>query len=442
MRDIPFKTKLYTSILVVVTAVVLGVGPRLHWSELPRHATITAILLGIMIVIVERFEIDFPHGSFQFSITIGAILAFAAGITLGPVVGALVVIISEVISDAWTRLQPIKIVVNAANLGLATYLGAATYEFLDGGASTPLDSAQAMAATVAGALVYTMVNTWVLAVIIAPVVGDNPLRMWKANFSATYIFLVLPTLGSLVPIINDVNPIGIPILVVPLIGSHLAQRTLHQVAQETQGAMVGLTDALERRDPYTHRHSIRVTEYVSAILSEMPHIPALTQEAILNAARVHDLGKVGTGDAELQKAGPLTEQERLEMQQHAAIGADIISGLTIYQDSHAIVRHHHERWDGRGYPDGLQGEEIPLGARIIAVADTFDAMTSDRPYRRALSADDALAEILRQSGKQFDPQIVRAFERAFTTPARQSNPILHALATSLDTSSVKSSEAG
>jgi HD-GYP domain-containing protein (c-di-GMP phosphodiesterase class II) len=266
--------------------------------------------------------------------------------------------------------------------------------------------------------------------------------MWKANFSATYIFLVLPTLGSLVPIINDVNPIGIPILVVPLIGSHLAQRTLHKVAQETQGAMVGLTDALERRDPYTHRHSIRVTEYVSAILAEMPHIPALTQEAILNAARVHDLGKVGTGDAELLKAGPLTEQERQEMQQHAAIGADIISGLTIYQDSHAIVRHHHERWDGRGYPDGLQGEAIPLGARIIAVADTFDAMTSDRPYRRALSADDALAEILRQSGKQFDPQIVRAFERAFTTPARQSNPILHALATSLDTSSVKSSEAG
>jgi HD-GYP domain-containing protein (c-di-GMP phosphodiesterase class II) len=353
------------------------------------------------------------------------------------------VIVAELISDTWNRLQPIKVAVNAANLGLATFLGAATYQWLDGGAKTPLDSAQAMAATVAGALVYTMVNTWVLAVIIAPVVGDSPLRMWKANFSATYIFLVLPTLGSLVPIINDVNPIGIPILVVPLIGSHLAQRTLHQVAQESQGAMIGLNDALERRDPYTHRHSIRVTEYVTAILSEMPHIPALTQEAILNAARVHDLGKVGTGDAELHKTGPLTEQERQVMQTHAAIGADIISGLTIYQDSSEIVRHHHERWDGRGYPDGLEGETIPLGARIIAVADTFDAMTSDRPYRRALTADEALTEILRQSGKQFDPQIVRAFERALTTPApQQPNRIKRALATSLDTASVKSSEVG
>jgi HD-GYP domain-containing protein (c-di-GMP phosphodiesterase class II) len=442
MSGIPFRTKIYSIILVLVTVLVIGMANRPNWADLPRHAMITTALLAVMIVFVERFNIDFPHGSFTFLITVGAILAFAAGITLGPVLGALVVIVAEVISDTWNRLQPIKIIVNAANLGLATFLGAATYQALDGGAKTPLDSAQAMLAIVAGALVYTMVNTWVLAVIIAPVVGDSPWRMWKANFSATYIFLVLPTLGSLVPIINDVNPIGIPILVVPLIGSHLAQRTLHQVAQETQGAMVGLTDALERRDPYTHRHSIRVTEYVTAILAEMPHIPALTQEAILNAARVHDLGKVGTGDAELLKAGPLTEQERQEMQQHAAIGADIISGLTIYHDSHAIVRHHHERWDGRGYPEGLLGVAIPLGARIIGVAYTFDAMTSDRPYRRALSADDALAEILRQSGKQFDPQIVRAFERAFTKPARQSNPIRHALTTSLDTSSVKSSEAG
>ncbi|MGH2559559.1 MAG: hypothetical protein ACRDJH_10875, partial [Thermomicrobiales bacterium] len=258
MSDIPLKTKIYATVLVLITAVVL-VGTAWRDGEwYSRDDLLTAVLLAVMIVLVEKFEIDFPHASFQFSITVGAILAFASGLTLGPVLGALVVIAAELMSDAWQRLSPIQILVNATNLGLATFLGAQVYEWVAGNAVTPLDSARAMGATVIGAVVYTMVNTWVLAVIISPVVGDSPLSMWKANFSATYIFLVLPTLGSLVPVIDDVNPFGIPILLIPLIGSHLAQRALRQVAEESQAAIEGLADALEKRDQYTHRHSIRV----------------------------------------------------------------------------------------------------------------------------------------------------------------------------------------
>jgi HD-GYP domain-containing protein (c-di-GMP phosphodiesterase class II) len=415
MSDIPLKTRIYTSLLALVTAAVIGGAALADDQWYSRDDLLTALLLAVMIVLVEKFEIDFPHSTFQFSITVGAILAFASGLTLGPVLGALVVIVAELVSDTWDRLQPIQILVNATNLGLATFLGAQVYEWLAGGATTPLDSAQAMFATVVGALVYTMVNTWVLAVIIAPVVGDSPLNMWKANFSATYIFLVLPTLGSLVPVIADVNPFGIPILVIPLISSHLAQRALRQVAEESQAAIEGLADALEKRDPYTHRHSIRVAEYTRATLEEMPHVPALTRETIISAARIHDLGKVGTGDIALRKNGPLTDQERQEMQQHAAIGADIIARLSFYKHSVPTVRHHHERWDGKGYPDKLQGENIPLGARIVCVADSFDAMTSDRPYRRAMAIEDALSELRRNSGTQFDPQIVDAFERSMVS---------------------------
>lgn len=420
MSDIPLRTKLYTSLLVLVTTAVLGAAVWRDDDWFHEDDLLTAVILAVMIVLVEKFEIDFPHASFQFSITVGAILAFAAGMTLGPVLGALVVLLAELTSDLWERLKPIQLLVNATNLSLATFLGAQTYQLLAGNASTPLDSARAMAATMVGAIVYTMVNTWVLAVIIAPVVGDSPLSMWKANFSATYIFLVLPTLGSVVPVIDDVNPFGIPILVIPLIGSHLAQRALRQVAEESQAAIEGLADALEKRDPYTHRHSIRVAEYSSAILAEMPHVPALTRETIVNAARIHDLGKVGTGDIALHKNGPLTDQERREMQQHATIGADIIARLSFYRHSVPIVRHHHERWDGRGYPDGLGGENIPIGARIVCVADSFDAMTSDRPYRRAMAVTSALAEVRRNSGSQFDPQIVEAFERSLINP--QSTP--------------------
>ena len=114
----------------------------------------------------------------------------------------------------------------------------------------------------------------------------------------------------------------------------------------------------------------------------------------------------------MKKPGALSSQERLELEQHPAIGADIVSRLEAYRQSIDTIRHHHERWDGTGYPDGLKVERIPLGARIIAVADAFDAMTSDRVYRAALSVDEAMTELQKGRGTQFDPQIVDAFEMA------------------------------
>jgi HD-GYP domain-containing protein (c-di-GMP phosphodiesterase class II) len=412
MRDIPLKTRIYTGLLLLTTALVLGVALSNHTFVQDNRRLKTAFILGLMIVLVEKFEIDFPHPSFQFSVSVGAILALACGLTLGPLSGALVVITAEVISDVWLRLKPIQVVVNATNLGLATFCGGLVYQQLARGATSPLDDFSTMAATVIAAAVYTIVNTGLLALIISPVVGDTPLYMWKANFNPTYTFVSLPALASLVPIISKENPYAILVLFVPLIVAHLAQRTLRKVEVQTQATMEGLTDALERRDPYTSRHSIRVTDFVRAILEEMPHIPASTQQTILDAARIHDLGKVGTQDSALRKPGPLTEEERLDIQQHSAIGADIVGRLESYKRIATIVRHHHERWDGKGYPDGLSGEDIPLGSRIICVADSFDAMTSDRPYRRALSTDDAHAELVKHSGTQFDPVIVTAFERA------------------------------
>jgi HD-GYP domain-containing protein (c-di-GMP phosphodiesterase class II) len=148
----------------------------------------------------------------------------------------------------------------------------------------------------------------------------------------------------------------------------------------------------------------------------MPHIPAATQQTILDAARIHDLGKVGTQDSALRKPGPLTDDERKEMEKHPTIGAEIVGQMETYKRIAPIVRHHHERWDGKGYPDGISGEAIPLGSRIICVADSYDAMTSDRPYRKALSHLDAHAELRKHAGTQFDPVIVAAFERAMDRP--------------------------
>jgi HD-GYP domain-containing protein (c-di-GMP phosphodiesterase class II) len=416
MRDIPLQTKVYTAILLLTTTFVLIVAAMKEQSGIGDKKWIAAILVSVMIILAEKFEIDFPHAHFQFSISVGAVLALGCGLMLGPLYGALFVLTAELISDAWLRLSPIQVLVNSTNLGLATFCGALVYNTLAPNADSPLQDPRAMVATVLAACVYTMVNTWALALIISPIVGSTPFEMWKSNFSATYIFVTLPTLGSLVPLIAKENQLGVLVLFVPLVGSHISQRRLRKAEVETQATMEGLADALERRDPYTSRHSIRVTDYVRAILQEMPQIPAPTQQMIVDAARIHDLGKVGTQDSALRKPGPLTEEERLDIQQHSAIGADIVGRLEIYKRIATIVRHHHERWDGTGYPDRLAGEDIPLGSRIIGVADAFDAMTSDRPYRSALSMESAICELRKHSGTQFDPAIVEAFERAILKP--------------------------
>jgi HD-GYP domain-containing protein (c-di-GMP phosphodiesterase class II) len=223
-----------------------------------------------------------------------------------------------------------------------------------------------------------------------------------------------------VPITYDANnSFGVLILAVPLAASQLALRALRNVELETQATIISLMDALEVRDAYTAHHSARVTEYTEAILNELPHLPSRIKLTTVEAARIHDVGKIGIRDDSLLKNGPLTPEERKEIERHSAVGAEIISNLGIYRNSASIVRHHHERWDGKGYPDGLKGEEIPIGARVIAVADTFDAMTSNRPYRRALSFAVALEEIERCRGTQFDPQVADAFIRAMKRPVTE-----------------------
>ncbi len=169
-----------------------------------------------------------------------------------------------------------------------------------------------------------------------------------------------------------------------------------------------LADAVELRDAYTGNHTQRVTNYSFLLAQQMD----LTQEQ-LNWIRIgtplHDIGKIGIDDAILRKPDKLTPVEFEIMKTHTTLGAKMIEQVADLAPAMPIVRSHHERWDGRGYPDGLVGENIPLLARIVGVADAYDAMTTDRPYRKAMSADAAFAEIEKMKGKQFDPVAAAAF---------------------------------
>jgi response regulator RpfG family c-di-GMP phosphodiesterase len=189
------------------------------------------------------------------------------------------------------------------------------------------------------------------------------------------------------------------------------QRELLQSAyMETVSA---LASALESKDTGTRAHSQRVQSYASALAKSVGDSAVVRDPSTLYGFLLHDVGKIGIPDGILQKPGPLSAPERRRMQTHTVLGEAMLSGVAFLQgEGLKIVRSHHERWDGRGYPDGLSAGEIPLGARIFAVADSLDAMTSHRPYRRAMSWAAARAEILGQRKRQFDPDVVDAFVSA------------------------------
>lgn len=169
-----------------------------------------------------------------------------------------------------------------------------------------------------------------------------------------------------------------------------------------------LAAAVEARDPYTGNHLERVTHYTLAIAAVLDWHGDPLKHAEMGAI-LHDIGKIGIQDAVLRKPGPLTPDEWEHMKTHPIVGSRLLNGISFLDPVVPYVRCHHERFDGRGYPDGLKGKEIPIGGRLIAIADTFDAITTRRPYKPARPVEHAIAEISGQAGRQFDPEMVEAF---------------------------------
>ena len=191
--------------------------------------------------------------------------------------------------------------------------------------------------------------------------------------------------------------------------------------ESTQDVLVALANAVDAKDPLTEHHCGRVADAAIA-LARLAGLDADEVEAVGYGAVLHDVGKIGIAEAVLTKPGRLTDAERAEMQRHPIIGADILAPLRLGRLVGPIVRAHHERWDGAGYPDGLRGQQIPIGARIVAVADAHDAMTHDRPYRAALTPHAALAELATHRGSQFDPEVVDLFVEYLRGGAEPAEP--------------------
>ncbi len=182
------------------------------------------------------------------------------------------------------------------------------------------------------------------------------------------------------------------------------RKTCRRLEQASFQSLLGLANALEAKDVYTRGHSERVAALARRIALGAG-VPARVADTIAQAGLLHDLGKIGIPESVLRKPDSLTAEEWAVMRRHPIVGAQIVAPLEFFADGAIIVRHHHERHDGSGYPDGLRGELIPLGSRIVGVADVYDALTSDRPYRARLSRAEAVRWLEAEAGRTLDPRL-------------------------------------
>ena len=207
------------------------------------------------------------------------------------------------------------------------------------------------------------------------------------------------------------SPIDVEILKIIALESAVALQNFKLIKEQHEdylNTIIALANALDARDPYTYWHSTNVTKYAVRLAEEIK-LPNKIIEDVKHAGLLHDIGKIGIRDDILMKPGKLTDEEFLQIKKHPAKGEEIIKSLPFLKRASRIIRHHHERFDGLGYPDGIKGEDIEVSARILKIADFFDAITTDRPYRKAMSFEEARNELIKNKGTEFDPYLADYF---------------------------------
>ena len=387
---------LVSAAAALLLAATLHDFPAGHWSDLALF--VAAAAMG------ERWEVAVR---FDETVSLSLTVSFAAALLYGPAFAGIVAIGGVVIGDLiiarghWTR-----VLFNSGQLCLSSGLAAVVFQRLAG--PGPVDLGRDTPAIAVAAIVFLLVNGTLVTVVMNFSLHTF-WHEWTASFREMGILYVsMAPLGALLAFAyqdSRWNVLYFPFLILVIYNGFKLYANLQT---ETDNALVLLADTVDKRDEYTYAHSQRVAAYVGEIARALD-LPRKEIDLIVSAARVHDLGKIATDNRILYKQASLTDEERRAIIAHPADGSELAGQFSMYRKGRDYIRHHHERWDGRGYPDGLAGHQIPLGARIITVADAYDAMTSDRPYRAALSPEIALAELRRGAGRQFDPDLVGTF---------------------------------
>ena len=364
------------------------------------------IFFLVISIFAEFIPVELPKGGHM---TIGFPIDFVLILVYGPalamIITALGVIIAETIGK---KVSLYKIIFDAAQYALTVGVAGLVYQYA-GGVIGLQNFLKFIFPAALSALTYCFINLTLVTIVISLDQGSSISTVWRINFKENLPpYLAEAPLGFLMAIIYvQVGMWGILLFFLPLL---LARRSfelytkMRKIYLETMRALAAAIDA---KDPYTKGHSERVTEMAIALAQEL-NLPEQQIEDLEYAALLHDIGKIGIDERILGKNGGLTSEEWEKIREHTLIGAKIIEPVKFLKNSYQAIYYHHERYDGSGYPAGKKGEEIPLFARIIAVADAYDAMNSDRPYRKKLSEDEIIQELREQAGGQFDPEVAQA----------------------------------
>jgi putative nucleotidyltransferase with HDIG domain len=413
----------YVAAIVIAGTMVLGLAA---WA-LPStpHVRDWGVLAALALI-ASRFPLRVPGRSAWFSISDTFFMTSA--LLFGPAPATLTIALdSMLMTHAFKTFNLRRFLFNSGAPALAFWVGAQVFFWLSGteplfGKGAPIDTL--LFPIAAFALVYFSLNSGLTAIAIGLEKRLSPIAVWRSHFAVVSLnYFASGSVAYLLILLTQYLSVVALVAVVPLIAViHLAMKswsgrledadrhiaTVDQLYLSTIGA---LSTAIEAKDGVTSSHIHRVQHYAMGLAKALGTLDPPTLKALEAASLLHDTGKLAVPERILNKPGKLTAAEFETMKLHVEAGADILSSIDFPYPVVPIVRAHHENWDGTGYPNGVKGVDIPIGARILSVVDCYDALTSDRPYRGAMTDEEALEIIRARRGTMYDPIVVDMFER-------------------------------
>lgn len=389
-------------IAAVVASALAAILVAAATADLPSGREL--LLFGVLLAFAVAAQLWVVHLSTKVKFTATEVATFAAALTLGPLpamlVGAGSALIPTPGSGPWfQRVFNVSVYVLAVGGAAAAFQGLAQGQAV---IDVPL-------AAIAAAIVHYLVSAVLVDVVVSLQLRRAPLRsLWLVRRRDIAQTGALYLLGALAALLAARDPLLVALFFLPMLLIVRSLRAATRLREETKQAVFELADLIDKRDAYTHGHSQRVAVYAERLARHM-RLPESQIELVALAARVHDIGKVATPDEVLRKPGPLDAREVEVMRSHARDGETLLAKVPGFWEGAALVGAHHERVDAAGYPHGSAAYEIPIEAEIIAVADAFDAMTTDRPYRSALGWSEVRAELEHGRGTQWDARVVDSF---------------------------------
>ncbi len=370
------------------------------------------IVFSILSIIAETFYILLPKVG---AVSVSFALTYSAIILTNPLIACIISAIGVALrfpyKDGVGRVHifnnPIyKTIFNSSQYIISSGAAGIAYVLLSKHVHLWFDFFNLIAGT-ATLIIYILLNTFCMSGLMSLLLNEKLLYIWKSNFFSMMINVVLVGLLGIILAFayNSYGIGGLLLFFIPLLLARYTFKLYLDMRKNYFDTMNVLVRAIEANDPYTSGHSLRVSAYAEAIAKQVG-LPQGKIDTIKSAALLHDIGKIGIDKNILNKTGKLENDEFETIKSHPEIGAAIIADLSYLANIADIIRHHHERNDGKGYPDGLSYANIPLETSILTIADSFDAMTTNRPYRHSLSLEDALNEVKINAGTQFNPDIV------------------------------------